>query len=547
MPNLRIDLIAGALGIILCIVAVIHVPQVAERLEEVTVKLDLAEKGVKDITTKMDRMEFDVKKKIEATEHQLKRVHMTLDTTDRTVRAVSSKLDPIEKSVTTLLQGNAKVSADIDTFRAKERSKRGSRRRQELWNDPSVAYEACENQTKLVVTNCAAVTEGECEDRITGQCGSLHMNSIRRCAVEADLPRSLHQVAVMTMKCGRSFVGYRSSDAVSTAVFRDGIWGNTAFLFNVVAGVRRDIASVVTALLAQQRVPEDTIQRILAQSDDGVVFVDAGAHVGSMSLQLWSKGVSVIAVEAMPLNQQLLKMARCVNVRGSMSDEGQSRLPPFDILPYALTDAKGAERKDCILVSDQSVGDGIVECGKDRIEDAKKRGYEERGAVRMRTMDQVLLPRLDQLSNGLYSAVVRNLDGQRKLKTKPILNNPVSGAVMPGMDSAQLLEFLRKPKVIVKIDIEGSEAKAWTAAEELLQQHRPIAVWTEMWPSIDVIGYFRLMHDNDFVGHAEKFGWIRTEEDAKKFHAGQKGPRFVAFVRSNGEGLVVNLTQNARK
>lgn len=81
-----------------------------------------------------------------------------------------------------------------------------------------------------------------------------------------------------------------------------------------------------------------------------VYFVDIGANIGSFTLGVASAGFSVIAIEAMSVNQYALSLSLCVNVGMGAA---------VTVLPVALS----KEKAQCAVYSAKhNVLDGTIRC-----------------------------------------------------------------------------------------------------------------------------------------------------------------------------------------
>jgi len=465
---------------------------------------------------------------------------------ERSMQTLWAKLQTVEANVKSAIGNQARIAEVVKPLIPAQR------KRVKLWSDPGVAFEACEGDKKLVILNCgadrlsvaspAAVGDGGstgCEDKVTQQCGSVPMRIVRECSLLADLTLAISTVGVLQLRSGKYFAGYHTGDGISNDVWRDSKYGDTNYLDAAFRAVRRTIHNAVSAVLAHHGVDAARVDQVIsrARQQDGVVFIDCGAQLGASVLYSWAQNVTVVALEAMPLNHQLLRVSRCINekVATSIDQTGEwARRFPFVIVPFALTNPLDARKhrdaNDCAIVSEaHNTGTGIVECGWNRIKDAQRRGYMSRGMVNLRTMDQALIPPVSRLPpNALYTEVLREIQAAE--------GKAASGNAE--RDIATLLEFIRKPKLIVLNDMEGTEVNAISGAAQFLTDHKPLIFATEMRQGIDVVTYFRTMHRYGYVGYQGAFGWIRDENDVKRFLDKHTRQIRVTFVESSRESLI---------
>lgn len=98
----------------------------------------------------------------------------------------------------------------------------------------------------------------------------------------------------------------------------------------------------------------DTLARKLQVPRSDIYFVDIGANVGAFSMAIANAGFSVIALEAMKVNQYAMQLTLCANV---------GLAPHITLFPVAL----GKENEQCTLYSaEYNALDGTIRCGKSK-------------------------------------------------------------------------------------------------------------------------------------------------------------------------------------
>jgi len=107
-----------------------------------------------------------------------------------------------------------------------------------------------------------------------------------------------------------------------------------------------------------------------------IFFIDIGANLGAFTMSVATAGFSVIAIEAMKVNQHALKLTLCAN-----PDVARR----VTLLPVAL----GRAPAKCALLSEeQNTLDGTVRCGKDA--ESAASNLVRRQEVDIRRLDDVL-------------------------------------------------------------------------------------------------------------------------------------------------------------
>ena len=202
-----------------------------------------------------------------------------------------------------------------------------------------------------------------------------------------------------------------------------------------------------------------------------LVFLDVGSNVGVMALAVWKRGISVVAVDVMERNTALLSYStRCVN--DALWEKNIQQRLEMHIHRVALGGpVSGGESKCAVLVEEDNLGDGRLECD---------------------------------------SNIIRQLTSRRS-------GMPESYVVESWVHLASLDSFVQNcsllsavdappPIVVMKIDAEGSEIRILSNGRQWLldASRRPKVLLMEMWGSLDAADVHRfgamMIGDMSYIG-----------------------------------------------
>jgi len=162
-----------------------------------------------------------------------------------------------------------------------------------------------------------------------------------------------------------------------------------------------------------------------------LTFIDIGANIGWLSLNMAALGVKVLAFEPMEENIKLLKktLNRTVNIDSGVS----ARITLYE---YGL----GKKEETCFIFSDNfNVGDGHVKCVENEVDLEMQANYTVRGRVPIKRLDDVIVN-----TELMHIAAV-------KMDTEGYEGNVLEGGtklLLGGSVNALLTEF--KPKWLVE-------------------------------------------------------------------------------------------------
>jgi len=222
-------------------------------------------------------------------------------------------------------------------------------------------------------------------------------------------------------------------------------------------------------------------EKVLAKFHRLPTYVDIGANVGVFVWVMGRRGNPVIAFEMMPSNLALLYYTLCLN---------PAHLDPSRMTFYhaGVSDRDGA----CAMISQSTnEGDGVLICNETRVQYfVSKERYIIRGRVALRTLDTVFAS--------------------------------AKGSHLPFPS-------------IVKVDVEGHEPYVVRGGSRVLRgRMRPLVILSEVWGSIDIPAYARLMREEyEYdVWWVDKGKELVTHRDVVEMHK-QVGahPNNLLFVR----------------
>eukprot|EP00555_Chaetoceros_dichaeta_P007184 CAMPEP_0198264730 /NCGR_PEP_ID=MMETSP1447-20131203/17074_1 /TAXON_ID=420782 /ORGANISM="Chaetoceros dichaeta, Strain CCMP1751" /LENGTH=255 /DNA_ID=CAMNT_0043953785 /DNA_START=110 /DNA_END=873 /DNA_ORIENTATION=+ len=191
----------------------------------------------------------------------------------------------------------------------------------------------------------------------------------------ADTENGITSLAEATNE-GNKFVieTYPIDDIVSNAVKNEGGWEN----------------GVVRALNRLFR--DYSMKHKLPLSD--LTFIDIGANIGWLSLNMAALGVKVLAFEPMEENIRLLKktLNSTVNIESGVSGR-------ITLYEHGL----GMKEETCFLFSDVfNFGDGHVKCVENERDLVMEAKYRVRGRVPIKRLDDVIVN-----TEGLHIAAIK--------------------------------------------------------------------------------------------------------------------------------------------
>lgn len=359
-------------------------------------------------------------------------------------------------------------------------------------------------------------------------------------------------------------------DAVSNQIRVSGAWefDELSVIDRVLLRIRHDVRSVATHLLrtlspsggghgGQAPGGEATADAgaLLATigHQDGVELVDIGMNIGSLSFPVWWSGFSVRGFEAMPGNVQLLRMTECVNRNASK--------PRLVITHCGLTSWHQDGHRCDIVSGVTNVGDGMLRCPPYPL----LPGEAIRGQVTLRALDLVIDHNEEERSPPALFRVLSQRFNERQLSQ--VSNGSSVGDVVPSSSSSssvaslaaapvipwaglsresdvhERLTFLHNKHRVVKIDVEGEELNVVRGAPRFLSgPDAPLFILTEVWDTLDSVGYARLMRRHGYRFRAPTvlgpWIWIDTDDEAAQWKAQQKGMVNAIFLRRGAEALL---------
>jgi len=336
--------------------------------------------------------------------------------------------------------------------------------------------------------------QNTCQDAVEG-CSGVPIDTARGCA---DTVGIQNPFLVRRLLSGRYFTGYTANDVVALNVAINGDFAEERFELKYLEGVikkaRRETLHAAKRVLSRYGVANSADVLRSAGDGDGVTFVDIGMNMGAYGLQMWSMNVSVIGVEAMPSNQRLLELSQCINERELRG------LSPFKLLPVGLTNPTSLNSNCTVISHPTNIGDGILVCSEEVVQDSIKRGYVTRGTVQLTTADNAIMSLLKAQTNALHDSVLLAIEGAKAVEVADETPFPqCSGMIAPNASTQALLQYLRKPKVIVKIDVEGHELRVWEGGMKLLAELTPVCILSEIWPELSGVKYVELMASFGYV------------------------------------------------
>lgn len=277
---------------------------------------------------------------------------------------------------------------------------------------------------------------------------------------------------------------------------------------------------------------------------DSVEYIDVGGNLGSHLLRIMSHGYPARVVEAMFMNQHNLKFSRCLNERH------YKRLgkfyPPWSLVQKGLTDTP-RETPRCWMVSSvRNVGNGVVTCNETR----KNELMAHHDLVHMihDVREEITMTSFDDEAETLKlyerPASMSDLVSQVRGKTlDPSIRVQGSDLLAPDVSNEELIRFVSRKHFMMKIDVEGYEEKALTAAKKFLtSDSAPVMITSEINDAYlpDVGRFIRLMESYGYKALSEHNWekapagqWDHEELSAMKYDG--KTPKYlnVMFMRKD--------------
>jgi hypothetical protein len=305
-------------------------------------------------------------------------------------------------------------------------------------------------------------------------------------------------------------IGCYWNDVVCTSIREHSVFGPNIhrLMSGALLEMRRE-ARLAADILATRLGMPVLRERELDSSD--VTMVDVGAHVGSIGLDMWNQGYNVQLVEGMPSNAWIVQYSMCANRKAQPSNRRH----------VALTHAAlGAEPADCVVVSSkENFGDGFFHCGAEEAALGRQSiatnhggwigtpGHMVRGFVKSHTLDSIVFGCGSTIAsaplcggwNHMNHAAMKHF--RIPFMTHVFQPNPGSMKVSIEMPTTDLLSLLRYKQYAMKLDIEGSEVRAWKGAPRWLAspEIRPKLIISAMWLSLNWTTYGEMMFQHHYT------------------------------------------------
>jgi hypothetical protein len=306
------------------------------------------------------------------------------------------------------------------------------------------------------------------------------------------------------------------------------IFGRSIHLLLGAALLEMRLAVRIAADLLADRlgVPKMT-PHALEASD--VTFLDVGAHVGSVGLDMWNMGFNTRYVEGLDRNVWLIHYTMCINRKAGAAAAGQAGMAeqkPALSLTFA---GLGASPGECVILSLKvNVCDGTFYCDPYNV--SLGRAYVQhigsvwlpepifvvRGFVEIQTLDAVVFGHSRSIESAPLSGGWAHVNDRavayfheayaahRRAMGEAAASAPPPSSTQQAieqMTTPQLLSFLRYQQYIMKIDIEGGEIRVFQCAPRFLSSPalRPKVILSEMWLALHWTTFGEIMFGNGYT------------------------------------------------